>query len=176
VVLFVGDSFIQGMCVSAIVDKAVNLGIGGDTTVGLLKRLPTYASIPSARAIVLAVGGNDLRERDNVQIVENYRQILSVIPENVAVLFCSVLLRDERCRPERFNSRIAELNRFAAEICSSMANCHFVDLAERLKDTDGNLSHNCHEGDGIHLNCHGYRICNEMLSTWIARVLGQETR
>jgi len=35
-VLFVGDSFIQGMCVSAVADKAVNLGIGGDTIVGLL--------------------------------------------------------------------------------------------------------------------------------------------
>ena len=64
-VLFIGDSFIQSMCVAAITEKAVNFGIGGDTTEGVLKRLPRYTSIKRARAIVLAIGYNDLHELDN---------------------------------------------------------------------------------------------------------------
>jgi len=175
-VLFIGDSFIQGMYVSGIVDRAVNFGIGGDTTDGVLRRLPMYASFQRARAIVVAVGYNDLRERDNSQIVNNYREILSNVPENIAVLCCSILPTDERCRRQRYNGRIIELNRSVAEICSLTGNCHFIDLAEKLRDTEGNLSDNYHVGDGIHLNSRGYRICNEILQTRLARVRGNDIR
>ncbi len=170
-VLFIGDSLIQGICVSAIIDRAVNFGIGGDTTEGVLKRLSMYTSIKRARAVVLAVGFNDLRERNNSQIMKNYREILSNVPENVTVLFCSLLPIDERCRHERYNDRIIELNRSAAEICSSIENCQFVDLTEKLKDTQGNLSRQYHEGDGIHLNSRGYSIYNETLKASLMSVM-----
>src|SRR5262245_21550491 len=41
-VLFFGDSLVQGLCVVAVTPNAVNFGIGGDTTAGLLDRLPHY--------------------------------------------------------------------------------------------------------------------------------------
>ncbi|MBW7992595.1 MAG: hypothetical protein FVQ84_21620 [Planctomycetes bacterium] len=170
-VIFIGDSFIQGMCVSAIVEGGVNFGVGGDTTAGVLKRLSMYTSIKRARAIVLAVGFNNLRERNNSQIVKNYREILLKMPENVKVVFCSVLPIDETCRSERYNDRIIELNRSSAEICSSMENCQFVDLAEKLRDTQGNLSRHYHEGDGIHLNSKGYSIYNETLKASLISVM-----
>ena len=170
-VLFIGDSFVQSMCVAAVTERGVNFGIGTDTTVGVVKRLPIYASIKRAKAIVLAVGYNDMRERKNCQIVRNYQEILSFIPKHVTVLFCSVLPIDERCRRERYNDRIVELNRYTAEICSSMENCHFVNLAGKLQDEEGNLSREYHEGDGIHLNSKGYDIYNEILRSWLSRVL-----
>lgn len=40
-VIFIGDSGIQGLCVSAVVCPSVNFGIGTDTTVGVLKRCPS---------------------------------------------------------------------------------------------------------------------------------------
>lgn len=164
-VLFIGDSFIQGMCVAAISDRAVNFGIGGDTTEGVLKRLPDYTSLKRARAIVLAVGYNDLRERDNDAILKNCRDILRLIPEDVPILVCSVLPTDERCRQERYNKRIDILNLAVAEVCSSMKHCHFIDIATKLKDCEGNLSVHYHEGDGIHLNNEGYRIYNDAIKS-----------
>ncbi len=170
-VIFIGDSFIQGMCVSAIVERGVNFGIGGDTTSGVLKRLPTYTCIKKARAIVLAVGFNDLCERNNSQILKNYREILLKLPENVKVIFCSVLPIDENCRSERYNDRIIELNRSSAEMCSSMENCQFADLTDKFRDTQGNLSQQYHEGDGIHLNSKGYSIYNETLKALLMSVM-----
>ena len=38
-VVFIGDSITQGLPVSAIVANGINYGIGGDTTVGVLRRL-----------------------------------------------------------------------------------------------------------------------------------------
>jgi len=62
-VIFIGDSITQGLCVSAIASPAVNYGIGSDTTVGILQRLPYYNSIKRASAVVLAIGINDIRRR-----------------------------------------------------------------------------------------------------------------
>jgi lysophospholipase L1-like esterase len=173
-VLFIGDSFIQSLCVSAITDKAVNFGIGGDTTAGILRRLPLYACLRKARAIVLAVGGNDLREANDDQILQNYEEILSIIPNNVVVLCCSILPRDERDGSELFNRRIVSLNRSLERMCSSMGNRRFVDLTESVKDPQGNLVRNYYEADGVHLNGSGYRICVEVLSTWLTQVQGQK--
>ncbi|MEJ2703921.1 MAG: GDSL-type esterase/lipase family protein [Sedimentisphaerales bacterium] len=164
-VLFIGDSFIQGMCVAAITEKGVNFGIGGDTTTGVLRRLDEYTCLKKAKAVVLAVGYNDLRELDNDAIVANCREIFKLIPKNCPVLFCSMLPTDERYRHERYNDRIAKLNRSIANICSSIENTHFVDLTEKLMDTEGNLSLQYHEEDGVHLNGKGYSVYNETLRT-----------
>src|ERR1700743_2784823 len=75
-VLFLGDSFIQGLCVAEAADHGINYGIGGDTTEGLLSRLSVYASLARARAAVIAIGDNDLRRgRTEAEIVANYRKI-----------------------------------------------------------------------------------------------------
>ena len=41
-ILFIGDSITQSLCVSAVADNSVNLGIGGDTTLDVINRLPKY--------------------------------------------------------------------------------------------------------------------------------------
>jgi hypothetical protein len=54
-VLFAGSSSVQGLDVRAVVDRAVNLGIGSDTVAGVLERWPARA-VEQARAVVLAIG------------------------------------------------------------------------------------------------------------------------
>lgn len=96
-VLFFGDRFIQGMCVTEIVTNGIKHGIGGDTTNGVLNRLPGCHSVARSKAVVLAVGDNDLRsDLDAPAIVTNYYKILSIIPADVPVLFCSLTPCSER--------------------------------------------------------------------------------
>lgn len=59
-VIFIGDSITQGLATSAISHAGVNLGIGLDTTAGVLNRLQFYKSIDRSKAVVLAIGVNDL--------------------------------------------------------------------------------------------------------------------
>ena len=170
-VLFVGDSITQGLCVSAVADRAVNFGIGSDTTVGVLDRLPQYASLPRARSVVIAVGVNDLARRQNADILGNFTRILSSIPEHVRLIVSAVLPVDERADTGHrgYNSRIHELNAAVQKRCLSRINCSFFDSGNSLMDASGNLDGDYHVGDGVHLNPGGYAIWIDDLKKAMAK-------
>ena len=69
-VIFIGDSLTQGFPVSAAWWPSTNYGIGADTTYGVINRLEQYThSIANSQAVVLAIGINDLKIRDNQETV-----------------------------------------------------------------------------------------------------------
>ena len=169
-ILFIGDSITQGLCVAAVCERGVNYGIGSDTTVGVLQRLPRYTSISRASAVALAIGVNDLRRRDNNAILEHMEQIISAITEHAPLVVSAVLPLDERVEAvgiER-NARIAALNKRLAVLCDEYAGCVFVDASPRLVDEGGNLSTKYHVGDGVHPNTAGYAIWGEALRNALA--------
>lgn len=159
-VLFIGDSITQGLCVVAVHGLAVNYGIGSDTTLGVLERLPVYRSMERAAAVVIAIGVNDLRRRDNNAILENYKKIMAAVPADVPLLFSAVLPLDDRNKPEegKRNERIRELNRGLEALCASEDRCIFLDSTPSLVDDTGNLDPAHHTGDGVHLNTAGYTL------------------
>lgn len=165
-VLFIGASIVQGLCVSDVINPSVNFGIGNDTTVGVLRRIPQYTSIKRAMAVVFNIGGNDMRRRKNEKIIENFRKIISKISINTPIIFTSVFPVDEKITTTRNNRRIVELNKKMKILCASFKNCHFVDSNKKFIDIAGNLNHKFHVGDGIHLNAEGYRIwINDLKNT-----------
>jgi len=157
-VLFFGDSNTQGLCVSAIIDNAVNLGIGKDTTLGVLKRIPLYNSVEEARAIVLAIGINDIFRRSNKEIIENYKEIISKLPEKTPKFVSAIFPVDGDVKGINGNRRIVEINSELEKLCSSTENCYFFDTGKMLTDTNGNLKYEYHVGDGIHLNSNAYDL------------------
>lgn len=62
-VLFFGDSITQGLATSAVSERAVNFGIGRQTSAQLLAALPGYRSIERAGAVYLQIGANDFLNR-----------------------------------------------------------------------------------------------------------------
>ena len=166
-VLFIGDSITQGLCTSAVCDRGVNYGIGSDTTVGVLQRLPEYRSMDRARAVVVAIGVNDLRRRDNAALLDNYRKIAGAVAGRAPLLFSAVLPLDERVREENrgVNARIRELNAGLAALCAERGDCRMVDVFDALLDAEGSLAAEHHTGDGVHLSDKGYAV-------WIAALRG----
>lgn len=162
--LFIGDSLTQGLATSAVSASSVNYGIGADTTFGVLQRLPKYTSILSAKAIVMAIGVNDLVWRPLPEIVENYRQILLLLPKTAHIVVSAVLPVDEN-RPfvAYSNQKIFELNAHLKVLSAYHANAIYIDAGQSLMDELGNLKDEYHRGDGVHLSEAGYRI-------WIARL------
>ena len=164
-VIFIGDSITEGLCVAAVADKAVNYGISGDTTMGVLRRLPQYHSINRAKAVVLAIGINDMwrNPNSNPQILNNYELILKMIPKKIPVIFSAILPIDDRLEKDRpgGNARVAEVNKAAEKICAAHKNCHFFDSGSKLLAPDGQLKSEYHVGDGLHLGTKGYDV-------WIA--------
>ncbi len=170
-VLFFGDSITQSLCVSCVTENAVNYGIGGDTTQGLLGRLPTYESIRDARVNVIAIGVNDLLTRSPSEIAETHAQILESFPETRHLVLSAVLPVDEaKLKDSRSNADIRGLNRKLAALCAEREGCSFIDAGDALRAEDGGLDRPFHVGDGIHLSGEGYNVWADRLRAELSRV------
>ena len=132
---------------------AVNFGIAGDTTLGVLNRISDYHSISGSKIIVVAIGYNDLLRRNNDQIIANYKKIIDLIPEKIPILFSAVLPVDELLvQREGGNARILELNASLNDLCSRSGRTYYLDISSIIADPDGNLIDIYHIGDGLHLS------------------------
>ena len=154
--IFIGDSFIQGLAVNSVNSSSVNYGIGGDTTLGVLQRLPSYRSIINSKRVVLAIGHNDI----NVGVSnssDNLRMIFDYIPSNVQVIVCSVFLTDDHVFNGISNSEITELNSKIKKLVDLYPNVTYLDANEWAATSD-RLDSNFHIGDGVHLNKQGNEL------------------
>ena len=156
--IFIGDSITQGLAVSAITSPSVNYGIGHDTTYGVIQRIDKYQSLESAKAVVLAIGYNDLKRRSNDEIIENYQRILKTVPEKPQIIISAILPLDERVKGVFGNKRIRDINAALNTISKQTPNTKFIDATENLLDASQNLAQDYHEGDGIHLSSEGYKV------------------
>jgi lysophospholipase L1-like esterase len=159
-IIFLGDSLIQSLSVSAIAPLTVNYGIGNDTSLGVINRLKHYRSIGRAKIVIIAIGLNDLSRRKPVGIMNNYEIIINSIPHNVHIIFNALHPVNEIfCKDKkRTNVIINQLNYDLKKLCSKYENVHFISIADFLIDKTGNLSDEYHTGDGVHLNQNGYGI------------------
>lgn len=168
--IFIGDSITQGLCVSAVFTPSVNYGIGSDTTLGVLKRLPKYESLNRASMVILEVGINDLKRRKDEEILSNYSSMLKLIPSHLPVIISGILPVNEGIvhHAKGYNARIRGLNPRLKNFCESeKPRCTFVDSGRALVDSNGSLSTNYQEGDGVHLNGKGNAIWIQELKNGI---------
>lgn len=157
-VIFLGDSITQGLVVSNISANSVNFGIASDTTLGVLDRISTYKSLSHAKAIILAVGVNDLRYRNVESIINNYKTILNRLPSDVPIISSAVLPIDPKIQTHGGYKNISELNVKLQPLIENYKNIKFIDITDQLIDREHNLSTSYHTGDGIHLSAAGYKI------------------
>lgn len=166
-VVFIGASHTQGLATDAVAMPSVNYGIGGDTTAGVLIRLPRYRSLDRAAAVVLSLGMNDLTRRGTDDIVANYQHILRALPPGLPIVVTALFPVDAESMTDPLssvsNTRIAGVNRALERLCATDPRCVFVDVGPRLTDKAGDLSKANHVGDGVHLSDEGYRIWIEAL-------------
>jgi len=167
--IFIGDSITQGLATSAVIDQSINFGIGGDTTLGTLKRLPNYTSLLQAKTITLAIGLNDLKRRPIETITSNYQQILQTLPKNVPVLISAVLPIDKRVESVTVdNNMILDLNNQLKRLSEQDPRYLYIDARNFLVNETGNLQADMHQGDGVHLSSKGYRVWVSVIQQGLA--------
>ena len=164
-VVFIGDSMVESLVTSAVAEPSVNYGVGGDTTEGVLSRMTLYNSINDAKAVVLALGVNDLKLNvPSEEIIGNYQSILDSIPAQTAIVVNALHPVDEMTIKHSIaNADIIGLNAELAQLVASYPNATFTDLSAQLADGQGQLASQNHVGDGLHLSTEGYRIWIEQL-------------
>jgi len=172
-VIFIGDSITQGLAVAAVHPQSVNYGIGGDTTTGILERLPIYMpALERAKCIVLAIGINDYTRRDADGVIQNYNQILDTLPKDRNVVVSAVLPVDEISRPSIGERKefISELNSKLKTLTDGRERVIFVNATGAVDtDDDGRLDLSLHTGDGVHLNSTGNKVWAAILRDAIKR-------
>lgn len=147
-VLFFGDSHLQALPLGGL-HHAYNFAIGGETAQRLGERLGRYTSLPSARAVVIGAGTNDLFEgRSIAQTLESWETILEKLPASAKVVCVEIPLNrvgDHAPSQEAFNLRLARL-------CGQRG--HSVVSLHRGGDIPGNIPF---LADGVHLDAAGSR-------------------
>ncbi len=157
-IYFIGDSHTQGLATQAITEKSVNYGIGADTTVGVIRRLGQYQSIKNAKAVVIAIGFNDMKSKDNSFVLHNIELIIQSIQPDIPI-FISKLLPVSRNRfHSDFIARIISLNTDISTLCDKQPDVHCIDVFKQLSDKKNSLREIFHIGDGVHLNKDGYAL------------------
>jgi lysophospholipase L1-like esterase len=154
--VWLGDSLVERMpCAPA--SSCLNLGIGGDTVLGVLHRIDRHRSLARAKRVHLLAGHNDLgRTCDAPYIAALYARALAAIPRGPRLVCHAVPPVDERATDQRTNAAITELNTHLRGACEREPRARFVDLTPVLRDGAGNLDRALHTGDGVHLNHAGY--------------------
>lgn len=174
-ILFIGDSITESLNVTNVYPNSINYGIAGDTTVGVLKRLPAYNSLPQSSCIVLAIGVNDMKYRNDDEIISNIRKILNRLPSNVPILVSAILPLDMKVRSQdkhHTSERVKSFNnKLQTMIHNEWHNVHFVDAGIHLKDKEEQLRDEFHIGDGLHLNSKGYQVWQNLLRSSLEEIL-----
>ena len=144
---------------------ALNRGISGDFSEGVLERLPEVLRHKPLK-IFLLIGVNDLIFGNSIPEIESvYRAIIQKIraesPDTELYVQSLLPVNNDLRNAGVTNARIIELNARITQIAHDFA-LPYLDIATPLKDGNGNLSSSFTE-DGLHLNGAGYVVWEKMI-------------
>ena len=160
--VIIGDSLIAYFNLNHYnLNHWVNMGIAGDTTVGVRKRLDAVIRLEPPK-VILSIGSNNLVLTD-LSVEESVKEIIFLYQElsrHATVYVLSITPVNETIKKanhlyiaDRSNQEIQMMNRKLSEVLKD----RLIDVSTPLLDESGLL---CEEltTDGIHLNHEGYLI------------------
>lgn len=166
--VFVGDSLTEGGRWQEWFPEleAVNLGVGGDTTEGLIERLDDVAA-EQPDTVVLLIGTNDVANRRAVEhVVRNIETILVTLRNELPD--ARILLQSVLPRGREYAEFVKEINRHVWQFAATVR-AHYLDLWPVMAEPDGELNP-AYTEDRLHLNDAGYEAWLSELRPAIERV------
>lgn len=165
--VFLGDSLTEGGDWAAWFpdDDVVNLGIGGNTTLDVIARLPQVVEA-DPDSIVLLIGTNDFASKRSVeQVVRSIENILvdlrRLLP-GVRLLLLSIPPRQEE-----FSARIHDANRHLRQFAATVR-AQYLDLWPAL--AVGEALNPDFTDDGLHFTDAGYAAWRDELVPGLERL------
>jgi lysophospholipase L1-like esterase len=161
--LFIGDSLVAYFPVQQYFsNKAINQGIPGDTTIGVLKRLDE-AIRHHPKTIVCHIGTNDfvLTDDDAFQVAKRIKQIYDALKPARVIIISPIPINDDLLKNAQFkrnNKDLAYLNEQLEYLIPKYDYLNVYNLF--LKN---NMLNSSYTYDGLHLNEKGYSIYYQAL-------------
>ncbi|QHJ00600.1 hypothetical protein GT347_23025 [Xylophilus rhododendri] len=165
-VALLGDSITEGGLWANYFpsQRVLNLGIGGDTTQGMLNRLGPLLAAKPPKVFVMA-GINDLlRGRAADDVFGTYKQILAELYAPERKIYVESTLYVTAPTPVAVNEKVQRLNTQLRQLCEQTRRCTFVDMNAILAPTGQLLPG--FTVDGLHLNQAGYEAWFAQLKGW----------
>lgn len=130
----------------------INLGVDGDTTLGILNRLNPILQL-EPKLLFLMIGVNDLCISIPLEeVFDNYKKILKKLKtKNIRVVVQAIFLT----QMPAVNKKIIAFNKILKEYCHN-ENIEFVNLNEAFMNEEGLLKEEL-TTDGLHLGQKAYK-------------------
>ncbi len=178
-IVFLGDSITDFFRINEYFHGVyvINRGISGDTTDGVLFRLPESVYHLQPSKVFLMIGTNDLGENKTEQdIIHNIGQIISAIQANCpeTMIYLESIypvsnIRDKKVRRfivgKRTNEKIRRINQKLEELAQEK-NITYIDVFSHLVDETGNIRLE-YTVEGLHLTVQGYRAVSGVLKPFV---------
>jgi lysophospholipase L1-like esterase len=166
-IVFLGDSQTANCEWDELFAGAVNRGIGGDTSAGLVKRISAVTQL-QPRAVFLMIGANDFaRGVQPKETADNIRLAVAKIRESSPGTEVYIQSITPTWRVER--------NRFAKQvnqIIASMADGKTLSYLDFYRSfLDGEILNPKYSYDGIHLNGAGMMVWKQLLTPYVTSLL-----
>ena len=165
--LFLGDSHIQYFNTATYFSNSniINYGIAGDTTRGVLQRLPSVQTKTSIKkGVLFMVGYNDLKYKDVQEIINEHRQLITMASKQLHIPVSKIVLQSllPVSRERTYvNGSIVRINQAAKTLCAELG-CVFLDFYSFFTSPEGGLNDR-YSRDGVHLNHLGYELWASLL-------------
>jgi lysophospholipase L1-like esterase len=177
-VVFVGDSMTEGCDWHEAFGDGLtiaNRGIGGDTTIGVLRRIGEIVAM-APRAVFLMIGLNDclmLRSKPS-QAAKNYEAIVKGIRTGSpqTAIYLESILPVASFRGEGTNDWIREMNERIRALADGRM-VVFVSLYEGF--LEGTSLSMRFTDDGVHPNAAGYALWRQEVAPFVRSAIGDET-
>lgn len=186
-ILFVGSSLMEQfpvneLLMTAEIDKVVyNRGVGGFTTVDMLKHMEEMVFSVEPSKIFINIGTNDIGSPEYCleKLLENYEEIIRQIQERLpeAQIYMMAYypvnetdkMPDENMRKIMFHTRTNENIHIANEAVGKLAKqlgCYFINVNKGLSDGRNKLKKE-YTIEGIHMYANGYRVVLQNLKEFL---------
>jgi lysophospholipase L1-like esterase len=166
-IVMLGDSITEGAAWNELLGIAdiANRGIGGDTTEGILKRLPDIYGLNPEMCFIM-IGINDIGKGISVEtITQNIEKIITGLESNgIKVIVQSTLFVAKNgnftLNWDKMNKKVEQLNMWLEKYCDNKK-IVFVDINKTL--VIGNTLNTEYTYDGTHLLGNGYKKWAELI-------------
>ena len=176
-VVFLGDSITEFCDLGAYYPglNAVNSGISGDTTSGILERMDSSVYAYEPQVVVLLAGINDLLSgTDEAAVIQNLFAIVAGIHEHLPA--CRVIVQSVYPVHPWYGAEAAERIRTvdrALQTGAEERQYTYLDLFSVLKAADSDGLDERYSDDGLHPNDAGYRAVQPVLAEALKDVIGE---
>ena len=168
-VAFLGDSLTEGYDVTNYYQEflVVNRGIGGETTIGLEKRMQVSVYDLKPKVAVMLIGANNMND-----MFSNYENLLNGLKENLpdtkVVILSLTAMGGEHWGPK---NQLAAYNNVKISKYAEKYGFYYVDLFTPLYDIESGQVYDGYTSDGGHFTKVGYDVVTSLVKPVVIEAL-----